>query len=160
MDALSGRAAHFGVLYPVQTFSKAVAVDFSSLPLAVEASDEATLTQLEALAASLSSRVFRCDSNQRLSLHVAAVFACNFVNHCYAVGDAILARHGLDFDLIRPLILETATKVMAHRPDAVQTGPAVRNDTDTMRRHLALLADCPGLAQLYGTLSERIRPTP
>lgn len=160
MDALSGCAARLGVCYPVQTFSKAVPIGFSAVPIALEASDEATYARLEALAGSLSNRVFRCDSTQRLSLHVAAVFACNFVNHLYGVGGAILRQHGLDFDLLRPLILETAAKVEAHRPEDVQTGPAVRNDVKTMHRHLALLADHPDLAQLYTTLSDRIRITP
>src|SRR5690606_36827278 len=78
MDAIAAHAAAYGVLYPLQTFSKAKALDFSTIPLMVEASSEAALIRLEALAGSLSKRVFRCDSKQRLSLHAAAVFACNF----------------------------------------------------------------------------------
>src|SRR5690606_39940602 len=85
MTVLAAHAADYGVLYPVQTFSKAKAVDFSAIPLAVEASGEAALGRLEALANDLSKRVFHCDSRQRLSLHVAAVFACNFANHFYAI---------------------------------------------------------------------------
>src|SRR5690606_18219747 len=99
------------------------------------------LLRLEELAGSLSKRVFQCDSKQRLSLHTAAVFACNFTNHFYAIAADILNKHGLDFDLIRPLILETAQKVMENQPKEVQTGPAVRNDIRTMEKHLALLHD-------------------
>ncbi|MFB2120588.1 MULTISPECIES: Rossmann-like and DUF2520 domain-containing protein [Parapedobacter] len=146
----------YGVLYPLQTFSKAKAVDFSTIPIAVEASDEAALVRLEALAGSLSDRVFRCDSQQRLSMHVAAVFACNFTNHLYAIAADILSEHGLDFDVIRPLILETAQKAMEHPPKEVQTGPAVRNDVHTMEKHLALLKVNPALAQLYRLISKRI----
>lgn len=157
MDVLAGHAADYGVLYPLQTFSKAKAVDFSTVPLAVEASGETVLLRLEALANGLSKRVFRCDSKQRLSLHVAAVFACNFTNHFYAIAADILGEYGLDFDLIRPLILETAQKVMEHQPKDVQTGPAVRNDVHTMAKHLELLEANPPLAQLYRLVSKRIR---
>src|SRR5690606_5053574 len=148
--------ADCGVLYPLQTFSKARAVDFATVPIAVEASDEAASVRLEALAGSLSRRVFRCDSKQRISLHVAAVFACNFANHFYGIAADILNRYDLDFDLIRPLVLEAAQKVMEHQPKDVQTGPAVRNDLRTMEKHLRLLEADPALAQLYRLISERI----
>ena len=145
-----------GVLYPVQTFSKAKAVDFSVVPLALEASDEAAYAQLARLANSLSVRVFSCDSRQRLALHVAAVFACNFTNHLYAIGAAVLREYALDFDLIRPLILETDEKVMEHQPEDAQTGPAVRHDTGTIQKHLAALSDRPDLAALYRLISDHI----
>lgn len=158
MAVLAAYAAEYGVLYPLQTFSKAKTVDFSTVPLAVEASGKAALVRLEALANDLSKRVFRCDSKQRLSLHVAAVFACNFSNHLYTVAADILDKYDLDFDLIRPLILETARKVMEHQPKDVQTGPAVRNDVQTMAKHLELLeATDPSLVQLYRLVSKRIR---
>lgn len=156
MDVLNGHAAAYGVFYPLQTFSKAKPVDFSVIPVAVEASDGTVLAGLEALAGSVSERVFRCDSRQRLSLHAAAVFACNFTNHFYTIAADILGGHGLDFDLIRPLILETAQKVMEHRPADVQTGPAVRHDVRTMEKHLELLRDHPALAGLYELISSRI----
>ncbi|MGV3764022.1 Rossmann-like and DUF2520 domain-containing protein [Parapedobacter sp.] len=156
MAVLAKYATDYGVLYPVQTFSKAKAVDFSTIPMAVEASGTTAWERLEILAGSLSGYVFYCDSQQRLSLHAAAVFACNFTNHLYAIAADILHEHGLDFDLIRPLILETAQKVMAHQPKEVQTGPAVRNDVRTMEKHLELLADDPALAHLYRLISGRI----
>lgn len=156
MTVLASHATVYGVLYPLQTFSKAKAVDFSNVPLAVEASQQAVLKRLEALAGSLSDRVFRCDSKQRLSLHVAAVFACNFTNHFYAIAADVLNKHGLDFDLIRPLILETAQKVMAHLPKDVQTGPAVRNDVRTMGKHVELLVSDPELERFYRLFSKRI----
>lgn len=156
MAVLDEHAADYGVLYPLQTFSKAKAVDFATVPIAVEASDEAASVRLEALAGSLSRRVFRCDSKQRISLHVAAVFACNFTNHFYGIAADILNRYDLDFDLIRPLVLETAQKVMEHQPKDVQTGPAVRNDLRTMEKHLELLEADPALSRLYRLISERI----
>ncbi|MFC3198590.1 Rossmann-like and DUF2520 domain-containing protein [Parapedobacter deserti] len=157
MEVLAEHAERYGVVYPVQTFSKAKPVDFSLIPVAAEASDDATYQQLATLAGSLSNRVFPCDSRQRLALHVAAVFACNFTNHLYAIGADILREHGLDFELIRPLILETAEKVMQYRPKDVQTGPAVRNDMGTMQKHLALLKDQPELAELYELISDQVR---
>src|SRR5690606_33861151 len=100
---------------------------------------------------------FFCDSRQRLALHIAAVFACNFTNHFYAIGADILGEYSLDFDLIRPLILETAQKIMAHQPREVQTGPAIRNDIGTMQKHLKLLEQShQDLVSLYRQMSERI----
>jgi len=156
IDVFTGCVHRYGVVYPVQTFSKAKAVDFSTVPLAIEASDGARLADLFNRPGRVPGRVFACDSKQRLSLHVAAVFACNFTNHCYAIADGLLRKYGLDFDLIRPLILETAEKVVEHQPKDVQTGPAVRRDGSTMRKHLELLQDDPGLAKLYALLSEQI----
>ena len=157
MAALAPYTTRYGVLYPVQTFSKVKTVDFSSIPLAIEASDEATYHNLEHLSNSLSNRVFPCDSKQRLSLHVAAVFACNFTNHLYAIAADILGEHRLDFDLIRPLILETAEKATEHLPKDVQTGPAVRGDGSTMEKHLGLLKEHPDLQGLYVQMSEWIK---
>lgn len=156
IGVLASHGRHYGVLYPVQTFSKAKAVDFTTIPIAVEASDDETYQQLARLAGSLSGRVFKCDSKQRLSLHVAAVFGCNFTNHLYAIAADLLSEHGLDFDLIRPLILETAEKVMAHPPRTVQTGPAVRHDQQTMQKHVTFLQENPELRDLYERLSRRI----
>lgn len=157
MEIFASHVQKYGVLYPVQTFSIAKPVDFSMMPVALEASDEAAYSRVAQLAGSLSTRIFRCNSRQRLALHVAAVFACNFTNHLYAIGADILREQGLDFDLIRPLILETAQKVMSHLPSEVQTGPAVRNDIGTMQKHLKLLGENhQELATLYRQMSERI----
>ena len=157
MDVLASYATQYGVVYPVQTFSRVKAIDFSMIPIAVEASDEEAKRQLLQFASSLSGSVFPCDSRQRLSLHMAAVFACNFTNHLYAIAADILDEHDLDFDLIRPLILETARKVTAHQPKDVQTGPAVRNDVGTMQKHIGLLGSHPELVELYRYISNRIR---
>lgn len=145
-----------GVFYPLQTFSKAKTVDFRSVPLALEAGDADGLALLTSLANTISDTVFPCDSAQRLSLHVAAVFASNFTNHLYAVAAAILARKGLSFDLIKPLVTETASKVQTLDPVKAQTGPAVRNDRKTMGTHLEFLRDDPEWKQLYEILSSAI----
>lgn len=158
MDVLQPFSRH-GVFYPLQTFSKSKAVDFRSIPLALEASDDASMAQLEAVAKGISDAAFACDSAQRLALHVAAVFACNFTNHLYAVAAALLERNGLAFDLIKPLVMETAQKIMALDPAQVQTGPAVRGDQKTMDKHLEFLKKDPEWQRLYGLLSEGIQAT-
>jgi predicted short-subunit dehydrogenase-like oxidoreductase (DUF2520 family) len=156
MYALLAFSDNVGVFYPLQTFSKIKEVDFRTVPLCIEAADQAIAKQLKDLAQTISNSVYDIDSTQRKTLHLAAVFACNFPNYLYNVAQQIMARHQLDFDLIRPLILETAQKVQTALPATVQTGPAVRKDNTTMNNHLQLLNDNPGLQQIYTLLSQGI----
>lgn len=149
----------YGVFYPLQTFSKNKEVDFKTVPLCVEANNEAVLAELKTLAANLSSDVREVDSEKRKILHLAAVFACNFTNHLYALAEKILADNRLDFDILRPLILETAAKVQQDLPLKVQTGPAIRNDEETLAKHEILLAQQPQYLEIYKTLSESIKKT-
>lgn len=100
------------------------------------------------------------DSAQRSRIHLAAVFACNFANHMYAIGEEVARRAGLDFEVLKPLVAETAAKACdARSPRDVQTGPAVRNDTPTMERHLALLDGEPTLQEIYTQISNNIWKT-
>ncbi|MDB5031231.1 Rossmann-like and DUF2520 domain-containing protein [Mucilaginibacter sp.] len=145
-----------GVFYPLQTFSKTKEVDFRNVPLCIEAADENIAKQLTALAQTISNKVYLIDSAQRKILHLAAVFACNFPNYLYTIAQQILAQHQLDFELLRPLILETAQKVQVGLPATMQTGPAARNDGITMNNHLQLLKDTPHLQELYTLLSQDI----
>jgi predicted short-subunit dehydrogenase-like oxidoreductase (DUF2520 family) len=150
---------HYGVLYPLQTFSKDRAIDFSTVPLCLEAGTDSDLQHLLVLAAKLSNRVYEVNSENRKLLHLAAVFACNFSNHLYHLGAGLLQQKGLAFDLLKPLIAETASKVQTAMPIDVQTGPAIRGDEATMKRHLDLLADQPMLQDIYETLSNSIKKT-
>jgi predicted short-subunit dehydrogenase-like oxidoreductase (DUF2520 family) len=145
-----------GVFYPLQTFSKSKEVNFRTVPLCIEAADQGIAKQLKELAQTISNSVCDIDSPQRKTLHLAAVFACNFPNYLYNIAQQILIQHDLNFDLLRPLILETAEKVQNNLPVAVQTGPAVRNDETTMNNHLQLLQGNPDLQQLYTLLSQGI----
>ncbi|HET6990142.1 MAG TPA: DUF2520 domain-containing protein, partial [Bacteroidia bacterium] len=104
----------------------------------------------------LSDCVYHLDSRQRQAAHLAAVFANNFTNHIYAIAEDLLNEHKLPFDLIRPLIDETAVKVMDVSPAAAQTGPAIRNDKTVMKTHLALLKKHPDLKKLYSEFSKGI----
>lgn len=151
-------AGHYGILYPLQTFSKERAVDMRRVSLFVEASDEATLQATELLARSLSDKVYRADSVVRAQLHIAAVFACNFTNAMYGVAHQLLGKHQLPFDVLLPLIDETAAKVHILTPHEAQTGPAVRGDREVMQRHLDALAQMPELQHLYEQISRLIKP--
>lgn len=146
-----------GVLYPLQTFSKAKGVNFHAIPIALETGNTLDMAELEALAKSISNTVFVCDSHQRMTLHIAAVFACNFTNHLYAVAADLLRQEGLSFDLIKPLVIETAQKIQSLEPEEAQTGPAVRNDRKTMDKHLGYLREDPDWKRLYELLSEDIQ---
>jgi predicted short-subunit dehydrogenase-like oxidoreductase (DUF2520 family) len=155
MDVLK-KFTQYGVLYPLQTFSKDRKVDFSNVPMCLEGSDVSTLKSLMNIAETLSECVYHLDSKQRQAAHLAAVFANNFTNHIYAIAEDLLNENKLPFDLIRPLIDETALKVMDDFPANTQTGPAVRKDTKVMTRQIALLKKHPELKSLYNELSKSI----
>lgn len=146
-----------GVFYPLQTFSKAKELDFSTVPLCIEATDAVQLEKLKILAHKLSNKVYELDGQKRRVLHLSAVFACNFTNHLYAMANELLVKNDLDFDIIRPLIAETAHKILDDLPANVQTGPAIRNDKSTMNKHLMMLSDLPELQEIYQTLSNSIK---
>jgi predicted short-subunit dehydrogenase-like oxidoreductase (DUF2520 family) len=145
-----------GVLYPLQTLSKIREVDFNTVPLCVEGAGNDITLLLEQLARTISERVYRVNSDQRGVLHLAAVFACNFPNYLYGAAQQLLEKQNMDFEMLRPLILETAQKVQDHLPQEVQTGPAARNDQITMAAHLQMLHDDPRLQELYNLLSQAI----
>lgn len=145
-----------GVFYPLQTFSKTRELNFNTVPLCIEGANEKIASQLNELAFTITENVYRINSQERKTLHLAAVFACNFPNYLYYLSEQLLADQKLPFDLLRPLILETAEKVQEYLPASVQTGPAVRNDEKTMEEHLLLLHENPELQQLYELLSQGI----
>lgn len=159
--AIDTLTAHrnYGVLYPLQTFSKAKSIDFVNVPLCIEANNADSLELLKKVANKLSSPVYEVNSEKRKILHLAAVFACNFVNHLYVLSDKVVEHFGLDFEMLKPLIMETALKVQTELPINVQTGPAVRNDEQTMIKHQDLLSDMPELKEIYQTLSKSIKKT-
>ena len=150
---------NYGVFYPLQTFSKSKEVIFSNIPICVEGNHLIALTNLMLLANKLSQNVKEIDSEKRKILHLSAVFACNFTNHLYALAQEILASQQLDFELLRPLISETANKVQLALPLQVQTGPAIRNDQETLKKHEELLSKQPDLLNIYKTLSDSIKKT-
>jgi predicted short-subunit dehydrogenase-like oxidoreductase (DUF2520 family) len=147
---------HAGVFYPLQTFSKTKEVNFNAVPLCIEGANDQITSQLNELAYTITQNVYRINSEERKTLHLAAVFANNFPNYLYNMAQQLLEERQLPFDLLRPLILETAAKVQQHLPGEVQTGPAIRNDEKTMATHLQQLAGKPELQELYQLLSQGI----
>ena len=155
LELFQGPARHYGVFYPMQSFSKERRINFSEVPVFLEASDAQTLTQLKALSATLTPHVYELSTDKRRYLHLAAVFACNFANHCYALSAEILQQHGLPFSVMLPLIDETARKVHHLSPLEAQTGPAVRYDLNVISKQQQLLDD-PDMRELYERLSKSI----
>ncbi|MFP4471875.1 MAG: Rossmann-like and DUF2520 domain-containing protein [Bacteroidales bacterium] len=157
MDALQTASAHHGVFYPLQSFTHGREVDFSEIPLCIEASDAATESNLLELAKMLSRDVRLIDSTQRALIHVAAVFANNFSNFLFLQGGEILEQAGVSFDILLPLIRETVQRLNQHHPRETQTGPSVRNDEKTMGKHLNLIAGDPSKKEIYLLLSKYIQ---
>ena len=156
MSVFRGKALHYGVLYPMQTFSKQREVDFSIIPCFIEANDEFALKQIEGLAGQISHRVYQLSSEDRKYLHLSAVFACNFANHCYAASQKLLQQHGIPFDVMLPLIDETAAKVHGMTPKEAQTGPAVRYDENVIGKQIQLLENQPYFQKIYDCMSKSI----
>jgi predicted short-subunit dehydrogenase-like oxidoreductase (DUF2520 family) len=128
-----------GVFYPLQTFSKDRELNFRTIPICLEAEQNEDLKILKEVGYALSDRVEIIDSQKRATLHLAAVFVNNFVNHLYTIGHNLLDDESLSFDLLKPLIKETANKIDSISPSEAQTGPAIRNDRKTIENHLHLL---------------------
>lgn len=156
LSVFKGMAQHYGVLYPMQTFSKQREVDFSIIPCFVEANDEFAQKQIEGLAREISGRVYQLSSEDRKYLHLSAVFACNFANHCYAISQELLEEHGIPFDVMLPLINETAAKVHEMKPKDAQTGPAVRYDENVIGKQSKLLENHPHFKKVYDSMSKSI----
>lgn len=156
MSVFREKALHYGVLYPMQTFSKQREVDFSIIPCFIEANDEFALKQIEGLAGQISHRVYQLSCEDRKYLHLSAVFACNFANHCYAASQELLQQHGIPFDVMLPLIDETAAKVHGMTPKEAQTGPAVRYDENVIGKQIRLLENQPYFQKIYDCMSKSI----
>lgn len=156
MNILDGFTLNYGVFYPLQTFTKSRKVDFSSIPICIEVNHPSSLIKLQNLAGKLSESVHQVNSDERKTLHLAAVFANNFVNHFYVLGAEILQDKKLNFDLLKPLIRETAEKIETLHPIDAQTGPAKRNDRSIINAHIKMLHDKPEYQKIYSFVTENI----
>ena len=154
MTVFEGRRQRYGVFYPMQSFSKQIATDFTEVPFFIEAVNDGVALEIEALAQRLSQRVFHATSEQRRRLHIAAVFACNFANHLWTLADDVLRDAELSFDVMLPLISTTVDKLKRLSPAESQTGPAMRRDHRVMQSHMAMLDKDKAL--IYKTLSDNI----
>ena len=158
IEVLAQIHARAGVFYPLQTFSLERQINWSDTPIFVEAKSEDDLVLLAELANQLSTRVYSYTSAQRLSLHLAAVFACNFSNYCYDMAKQIVDAQHVDFSLLYPLILETANKALHNDPKQMQTGPAMRGDQNILKMHEQMLqkAQREDLKNIYQLMSQQI----
>lgn len=162
LDALADNIKNKAVIYPLQTFSAGRTIDFRAIPLFIEYSGIEAETRVSRFASALSESVYYADSEKRNKIHVAAVFACNFTNHLYHIASEILSEDSLSFDVIKPLITETAAKaVIVSDPVDVQTGPAARGDEVTIQRHLYILdrESKVQYSEIYKLLSNNIWET-
>ena len=146
-----------GVLYLLQSFSKNREIDFSSIPICIEAENKNDLELLRTLAYSLSNHIYEINSIQRKKLHVAAVFVNNFVNHLYHIGSEICAENNVPFEILHPLIIESAHKIKDLTPFESQTGPAKRKDEKIIKKHITLLDK--NQQEIYKLLTKSIQST-
>jgi predicted short-subunit dehydrogenase-like oxidoreductase (DUF2520 family) len=147
-----------GVFYPLQSFSKKATLNFADVPICIETLNKSDYPILKTLATAIGSPVKRINSDQRRVLHLAAVFVNNFTNQMYRIAHEIVESEAAEFDLLKPLILETAKKVQDMSPYMAQTGPAKRNDTKTINKHIAILED-EQHQEVYKLLTQSIQNT-
>jgi predicted short-subunit dehydrogenase-like oxidoreductase (DUF2520 family) len=148
IDVLKEAGGEYGVLYPLQSMRREITV-LPEMPLLVDGNNDSARRQLLAIGRGISAQVSVAGDEQRRQLHLAAVVVNNFTNHLYALADDYCRQHGLDFHYLLPLIRETAARLDGFSPREVQTGPAIRNDTATIEKHLALLKDDERLREVY-----------
>ena len=145
-----------GVFYPLQTFTKNKDVNFKIIPICIESQNASDYQLLQKVAQSISDSVFAINSEQRKALHLAAVFVNNFTNHLYKIGNDICIENNVPFEILKPLIQETAEKIMRLSPNEAQTGPAIRNDIETINAHLTFLSD-ENQKNIYKILTQSIQ---
>ena len=147
---------HRGIFYPLQSLSKNKETDFTKVPICVHANLQEDAENLYQLGQRISNQVAHINDQQRAVLHVAAVFVNNFSNYLFHIGSEITKDANVPFELLIPLIQETIEKIKDHPPKRMQTGPAIRDDQNTMDRHLAFLENYPSFAEVYQLISRLI----
>lgn len=158
IEVLQSNTDNYGVIYPLQTFNKDRDINFSSIPIFIEASSKEVLKKLKFLAANISTNIYEIKSKQRLILHIAAVFANNFTNHLFHITNEILSEENIKFDVLLPLLQQTFENAKTNSPQKNQTGPAVRNDIKTIEKHISILGQSnPEYAEIYNVLTKSIQ---
>jgi predicted short-subunit dehydrogenase-like oxidoreductase (DUF2520 family) len=156
LELFPGKIKRKGVFYPLQTFSRGRETDFNQLPFLIEASDEGSAELLGSLAEQIGGRSYFVDSESRRIVHLSAVFVNNFTNFMLTAGKDISSKAELPFSILEPLIKETISKALDNGPEISQTGPAIRNDQNTIEKHLELLSFSPDLQNLYSEVTKAI----
>jgi len=155
LEVFNKKQKNSGVFYPLQTFNKKINITFSNIPILIEANNELFEKKIQAVGNQISRSVIPMKSTQRKKLHLAAVFACNFTNHMFAIANNILTRSNIDFQLLLPLINQTVLKIKNKDPEEVQTGPAIRNDKKMIKNHIKSIHD-KKIKELYRLISDSI----
>jgi predicted short-subunit dehydrogenase-like oxidoreductase (DUF2520 family) len=155
MNALDRFPLH-GIMYPFQTFTREKELEFSQVPVLVEGNASLSKKMVWDVANAISDKVQKANGSKRKTLHISAVFACNFVNHLYALADDLLEKEGLNFSMLEPLIKETTQKALSMKPVHAQTGPATRGDREVMNNHMEALNSGTFHHDIYALLSESI----
>lgn len=148
---------NYGVFYPLQTFTQSNSVDFQQIPICIHTNNPQSLKRLEKMARLLSNKVYLMNDQQRSVIHLAAVFINNFINHTLGITQDICRSNNIPFEILNPLLLETISKAEKNNPFEIQTGPAVRNDDQTLSKHLDLLKGHPEYAELYRLFTQMIQ---
>jgi predicted short-subunit dehydrogenase-like oxidoreductase (DUF2520 family) len=156
MDVLKKVSENFGVIYPPQTFTDHILLRFRTVPLCIEASSGKNLLLLKSFADSLSEKVYTINSEQRRVLHLSAIFASNFTNFMIAISQELLLENGMDFGILEPIIRQSARNASSGDVFKMQTGPAVREDLETIREHLKLLSNHPDYKEIYDLITRNI----
>ena len=146
---------NFGVLYPLQTLTKDKLCNFKKIPICIEGNNDVSKKKLEKLVKIIGSKYYHIDSKQRLSLHVSAVFACNFTNYLFSIAYDICTENKIPFEILFPLIRETKEKIEKNNPSKIQTGPAIRKDMDTIKKHLNFIKS-KNSKKIYSILTKGI----
>lgn len=156
LEVFPGNIKRTGVFYPLQTFTNDRKVNFKGLPFLLESSSDSIDRTLSALALSVGGKAHLVDSVKRRMIHLSAVFVCNFTNFMLTSGKEISSKAGISFELLVPLINETISKALEIGPEKSQTGPAIRNDQNTIEKHLELLSFSPELRNIYSEMTQAI----
>ena len=146
---------NYGVIYPVQTFNKNIKIKYD-IPFCIEANNKDFEKELKKIIQKISSNICIMNSTDRKTLHIAAVFACNFSNHMYTIANNLLAKKGIPFSMLLPLIQQTGNKLNYNTPNNLQTGPAKRQDIKILKTHMELLKDNDKLKEIYNLISNHI----
>lgn len=157
MQILDEVSVNVGVIYPFQTFSKSKKLEFMTIPICIEANTFENREKLSRLTGKISNNIIEINSEKRKYLHLAGVFASNFPNFMYSMAEDILAKNELPFDLLKPLIRETAAKIKGLSPAEAQTGPARRGDDQIIKNHIELLDQFQGFENIYRMISDMIK---
>ncbi|MEP7264252.1 MAG: DUF2520 domain-containing protein [Bacteroidota bacterium] len=155
IDVLQKFKSH-GVLYPINSITAKLKAVEEGTFFCIEANSSTVNRKLRKVVTDIKCKSVIINSKERLAVHVAAVFANNFVNALYQASYNLLQEQNLKFDIIKPLLLTTLNNALITEPRKHQTGPAVRKDTITLKKHLSFLKSHPELKTIYSQLSKLI----